>query len=272
MNALDFEYDGQYLSDYGFIVCDFDDKSGANVVSAGSQITFDTVPVLRGKRNILISVKYGDALQSTFDICKNPDRYDDMIISNDEYRDLMRWLNRSEFLKFQVLFDNKDFGYIAPCHYYASFNVEKIFVREQLYGLRLKMETNAPFGFGEEQRHVFNITDTSKTYNLFDVSDEIGYTYPSVTIICNSTGDLVLTNTKENCRTEIKGCRSGEVISMDGNILSITTSRSTHDICNDFNYDFFKIGNTFDDRENFITASLPCTLEISYCPIIKESV
>lgn len=43
MYALDFEYDGQYLSDYGFIICDFNSSSGADIVSAGSMITFNTV-------------------------------------------------------------------------------------------------------------------------------------------------------------------------------------------------------------------------------------
>ena len=40
MKALDFEYDGQLLSDYGFIICNFDYGSGATEVSSGATITF----------------------------------------------------------------------------------------------------------------------------------------------------------------------------------------------------------------------------------------
>ena len=35
MFALDFEYDGRYLSDYGFIICDFNGSSGAEEITLG---------------------------------------------------------------------------------------------------------------------------------------------------------------------------------------------------------------------------------------------
>ena len=50
MYACDFEYDGQYLSDYGFIICNFNGSSDFDVVSAGSKITFNTVSRHRGKK------------------------------------------------------------------------------------------------------------------------------------------------------------------------------------------------------------------------------
>ena len=108
MYTLDFEYDGQHLSDYGFIVCDFNEASGANTASAGSKITFKTVPKHKGKKVSLTSSQYDECAQATFDICKDPERYDvdERWITNDEYRDLMRWLNRNQFLKFQVIIED----------------------------------------------------------------------------------------------------------------------------------------------------------------------
>ena len=50
MYALDFEYDGRYLSDYGFVICNFGGASDMDVVSAGSKITFNSVPMSFGKR------------------------------------------------------------------------------------------------------------------------------------------------------------------------------------------------------------------------------
>lgn len=99
MRAIDFEYDNQYLSDYGFIICDFNFSSGANEVDAGSTITFNKISRHSGKRYGLSSTQYDECITTSFDICKNPDIYDpeDMEISNDEYRDIMRWLNRREF-------------------------------------------------------------------------------------------------------------------------------------------------------------------------------
>lgn len=49
MRAIDFEYDNQYLSDYGFIICDFNFSSGANEVDAGSTITFNKISRHSGK-------------------------------------------------------------------------------------------------------------------------------------------------------------------------------------------------------------------------------
>lgn len=269
MYALDFEYDGQRLSDFGFIICDFNDTKGFDIVSAGSQITFNTVAFNNGKRNALSSTKYEECIQTTFGICKNPDIFDDLAISNYEYRCLMRWLNRNEYLKFEVLYEG-DFDY-DPCFYEASFNVEKVKVREILYGLNLTMQTNKPFGYGLEQEKTFVIDDTSATYKLIDRSDEIGFTYPVVKIICNQIGDIAIANSLTNCNMVIRNCKKDEVIIIDCENHILESSEKDHDIYDDFNYDFFCIANTFDTRENYITASSPCSIEIAYYPIIKDT-
>lgn len=271
MYALDFEYDHQYLSDYGFIICDFNGASGANVVSAGSRITFNTVSKHRGKKFGLIGTQYDECIQTKFDICKDPEIYDDLRITYDEYRDLVRWLNRNEYLKFQILFDPCDIPETEPCYYEASFNVEKVKIGEVLYGLELTMETNAPFGYGEEYVYSHEITVANSSFVLKDVSDEIGCIYPSMTITCKENGDVKIVNAKEECTMLIRNCTAGEVISIDGNAMIISTSYNRHDICDDFNYEFFRISNTFNDRNNQITVSLPCMIEIRYSPIVKES-
>lgn len=270
MYAIDFEYDGQYLSDYGFIICHFDAASGANVADAGSKITFNKVSRNHGKSYSLTSTRYGECIQTVFDICKNPDLYDDSEreISNDEYRHLMRWLNRREFLKFQVLYEETDERDI--CCYNASFNVDKIKIAEKLYGLRLTMESDKPFGYGEEQVVSWDFSDPSVSKVLNDVSDEIGCTYPNIKITCNANGDFSICNKTEDCTMEIKNCSVGEIITIDGETQTIATTYNGHDISNDFNYGFLKIGNTIDNRKNEISVSQPCRIEIRYRPIIKD--
>ena len=54
--------------------------------------------------------------------------------------------------------------------------------------------------------------------------------------------------------------------------MIISTSRASHDIPNDFNYEFFCFGNTIDERENQITASIPCTVSLRYRPIRKDTI
>lgn len=267
MNAIDFYYDGQYLSDYGFIICDFDGTSGVDTISAGSTLTFNKVAEYDGKQHVLTSTKYDDCITTTFDICKNPELYDDLEITNDEVRDMMRWLNRREFLKFQVYDEDLD---IDTCYYEASFNIEKIKIREIVYGLRLTMETNRPFAYGQEQNYKLIFTDNTVVKTINDMSDEIGVTFPYMKITCQASGNLSIHNDLFDCTTTIKGCTSGEVITIDNSAQIITTSISAHKVYNDFNYEFFRIGNTFLNRQNNITVTLPCIIEIKYDPIIKD--
>lgn len=269
MFALDFEYDGQYLSDYGFVICNFGGSSDFDVVSAGSRITFNTVSRHRGKIHSLTGTKYEECVTATFDICKNPELYDDLTITNDEYRDIMRWLNRNEFLKFQLL--NEDEAERETCYYEASFNVDKLMVNKVLYGMELTMETNKPFGHGQELSTSWTISDVTRTYVLSDMSDEIGYTYPSMTITCTQGGDLTIHNEMEDCTMVIKNCSAGKVITIDGTTHIIESSLNSHDIYNDFNFEFFRIGNTISSRNNRITVSLPCKLVLRYTPIIKDT-
>lgn len=268
MYAIDFEYDGRYLSDYGFIICDFNASSDANIVSSGSKLKFNTVAHNRGKKYSLTSTQYDECIQTTFDICKNPDLYDDLEISTEEYRNIVRWLNRQKFLKFRVFDDENE---LEPCYYEASFNISKVKISEILYGIELEMITNSPFGIGKEQYKSYDFQDTAKEYILKDMSDEIGYIYPTISITCYEDGDLTIYNDITNTRMTIANCLTDEVITIDGNTHSITTTKSSHDVYNDFNYDYFKIGNTINNRSNKISVSLPCKIELRYSPIIKNS-
>lgn len=270
MLSTDFEYDGQYLSDYGFIVCDFDYSSGVVIANAGSKITFNKVPFNRGKNFSLTSTRYDECISATFDICKNPDMYElnGREISSDEYKQLMRWLNRKEFLRFKVITDIDEYN---NCYYDVSFNISKIKIREKLYGLRLQMESNKPFGYEKEKTFHFALNGSNTPSILYDSSDEIGYIYPTVIITCKENGDLSLYNKLEDCTTIIKNCSVGEVITLNGDVQIISTTYNSHDICNDFNYEFFKIGNTINDRDNKISASKACDVVIKYNPIVKSA-
>lgn len=275
MYASDFEYDGHYLSDFGFVVCDFDGASSYDVISAGSQITFNKVSRHRGKKYGLSGTTYEECITATFDICKDPCVYDDSIITSDEYRDIMRWLNRSQFLKFRMFnsaddMDDDDYEK-ETCFFYASFNIEKIKMYDKLYGLRLTMETNTPFGFAMPLSYTFNVDNTSATYTLFDMSDEIGYTYPDMEISIGESGNLTIYNDMTDCTFYISDCTAGENITINGDTMIIETDSSTHDIGSCFNFEFLSIGNTVNERANNITASIPCTIVISYSPTIKET-
>lgn len=270
MYAKDFEYDGHHLSDYGFIICTITGNTDIETINAGSKLAFNVVKRYNGKSYGLASTSYEECVSSTFEICKNPCLYDDIAITNDEYRDIMRWLNRREFLNFQIVNDDDAGLYDDPCIFKASFNIDKITYNGILYGLMLTLTTDKPFGYGDVIQQTFQFQNSSTVKKYVDISDEIGYTYPNLKITINQSGNLTLTNQTQNCSMIIKNCTQGEVITIDGETHIITSSRTTHKIYNDFNFTFFKIGNDYDDRTNVITASLPCTVVMSYYPIVKD--
>lgn len=271
MKPLDFEYDGQYLSDYGFVVCEFNANGGISEVSAASKITFVKVPRNNGAKFSLTHTKYTECLSTVFDICKNPDIYDgeDLKITADEFRDVTRWLNRKEFLPFRFITDEGLVEDIETCHHNASFNVSKLMLDEVLYGIRLTLETDMPYGYGSERIISWSATSDNKRKIVSDISDEIGYIYPTISITCKENCNLVISNESEGCSSMIQNCKAGETITMHGDTNIITTSYNGHDICNDFNYDFFRIGNTAGRIENIITVSHPCDIVMRYCPIVK---
>lgn len=269
MYALDFQYDGIYLSEYGFIICDFNGSNGASAVSAGSDLTFTKIKKNNGYRYSLASAQYNGCIQTQFDICKDPDKHGNLEISKDEFRKIMRWLNRKQFCQFCVGRDDlKDNDTV---YYNASFAVQKIYIGEILYGLRLNMETDSPFGWRAEVTKSFTVTNTEEDYMVTDLSDEIGDTDINLEITCNSAGDLTVTNTTNGISTEIDNCASGETITMDGTLQQIGSSVVSHKIQNDFNFQFMKISNGLKTTKNTLTFSLPCNVTIKYRPIVKDA-
>lgn len=267
MYATDFIYDGEYLSDYNFVICSINSSEGVSEVSAGSEITFNQVAMNQGEKYSLTSTKYDNCISTTFDICKDPDYFEDIEVTEEEYRVIMRWLNRKEYLKFCFRTD-----YNRVCYYNASFNIKNIYIDDVLYGFRLTMYTNRPFGYGEDIEVVISTTTTNDIITVEDESDEIGFTYPQLKIqIGDTTGDFIITNETHapDAPTIIKNCSVGEVITIDCENQVIESTYSNH-ICNDFNYRFFKLGNFFRTNKNEISISLPCTVTITYKPIIKN--
>lgn len=290
MYAIDFEYDDELLSEYDsqhYIMCYFDFSTGTDVVSAGSNISFEKISRNEGKQYSLANTKYDECVTATFDICKDPDFYDDYVdrqIKDEEFRALMRWLNRREFLPFRA-FEKElrwDAGEgamvevdIEPRYYNVSFNVEKIKIGEKIYGLRLTLESDSPFAYGEEITEEISFPfGGTMTNTLANESDELGYLYPDMAIVCSESGDLQLTNTFDSnpiCTTLIRNCSDGEIITIKGNEQIILSSLDSHDIWKDFNWDFFKINRSLSDTVNAITSSLDCTIFFSYRPVIKDS-
>ena len=133
------------------------------------------------------------------------------------------------------------------------------------------METDSPVGYGQTQTYRYTVTDQKKEFLLSDVSDEIGCIYPDLKIVIDRPGDLTISNTTFNTTTIIKNCKVDETITIKGDTQIIETDSDEHKqtLTKDFNFEFLQIGNTIKSRQNRITFSLPCKVELTYTPSIK---
>lgn len=261
MEVYDFEFDGKLLSSFDMILCSFGAK-GLETISNGSQTSFNVVPSLGGAKYNLTSTTYETCLEATFQICKNSCSGNNMEISSVEFRELTRWLSRKKFLKFKLL--SKEH---IDLYYEVKFDISRIEINGRLYGLELTAKTNRPFALHESKIIIINNKYRNGNHSIDDTSHEEGYIYPFTEITINESGDLTIYNVLENRETVVKNCTAGEIITMDYPV--ITSSISSHKIQNDFNWNFFRIANTFDNNRNNIKVSLPCSIKIKYSPVVK---
>lgn len=261
MKAYDFEFDGRLLSSYGLVICNFGEK-GLETVSNGAQITFNTVSVLSGSKNEVTSSEYEDCLESVIQVCKYSCSSDIQEISAVEFRNLTKWLSRKKFLKLKIIDEDH-----IDLFYEASFNISRIEIDGKLYGLELEIITNRPFALKEPRKIVIKNLINNGKHSINDTSYEEGYIYPHTEITINEGGNLSIYNALEERETYVANCVAGEIITMDYPVIQ--SSISSHDIQNDFNWNFFRIANTFENSRNDLTISLPCSIKIAYSPIVK---
>lgn len=263
MKALDFEFDGIRLSDKGFVLCKFG-SGGIETITNGSEITFNTVPTLRGVKHELTSIEYSECITATFQVCSNFCDGGSEEISVEDERDIMRWLNRKSFHKFKLI-DNE----YAGIYFEASFNVSKIEIDGRLCGFELEMFTNRPFAIAEPITIRLD-AEAGEVLNIYNKSDDEGYIYPNMKIVLKEGGELTIKNHMENRSMVIRNCEANEEINIE--YPMIFTNVTSHKIQNDFNWIFFRLASTFKNRLNEIEASLPCTIELTYSPIVKVGI
>lgn len=263
MLAYDFEYDGEYLKDWGYIICNGDSSGELETINSDSQLTFDTISQFHGKKFELATSHYDDHIEITFQICKFSCDKGIIPMSVYETRELKRWLNRPVFHRFKLIQPNW-----ADIYMEGSFNINNIELNDQVYFLELTFISNRPFALHEPVKYEFQISNQNKTYSFYDMSDEIGYIYPDIEITCLSDGDLEINNSNENRTTIIRNCLQNEVISFTKDLL-LSSSIPSHKIQNDFNYIFFRISNSYGNRKNILTFSKPAKVKIEYSPYIK---
>lgn len=260
MKATDFEFDGKRLSDFGMTLCKFD--SGGIDTVGGVQISFNTISTLNGAKQELVGTTYEDCLETTLQICKCSCTDGIQEMTSTEHRELTKWLSRKKFLKFKIL----DADHI-DLYFEVMFNVNKIEMNGGVIGLELDVKTNRPYALKDPRVININNTVADGKHSVNDTSYEEGYIYPHTEITVSENGNLNIYNAIEDRNTYIANCKKGEVITLDYPVIS--SSDSSHNIQNDFNWNFFRVANTFENSRNDLIISLPCSIKIEYSPIVK---
>lgn len=310
MYAEDFEYDGTKLSDFGFVICNFNEDSGITNLSAGAEIVFDTVPVNHGRRRILTGSKYQECLSATFDIIKDPCANENIAISDSEYIKLLTWLNRHKFLNFNFV-NTEEVNILR--YYKASFNIEDIRIDDTLYGLHLNMTTDKPFCYGYDKSLSKLYYPTSVNYILptnengmliysldqfesFDgytryqniyinnYSNELGFVPLNIKFNTGSaSGTIRFYNETTGENTYVYNTSPNETITIDSENKIISSDLELHKIYNDFNFVFPRLErktlslSTYNNKlkfgyDNPNKSEKISSVELSYHPIIKGSI
>lgn len=269
--AIDFMYDKELLSDYDMMLCQFENNNGIEIVSMGNNLQFNTIQPAGSDSILLVNAKYEEQITFTIQICKRKCNLNnaDMQIMPEEMSLITRWLVRKDkYYPFKILQD----GY-EDIFFRGSFNNPQVIkIAGVVYGLELTFISDSPYAYLDTVYQDFS-TDSTHSYSLIDMSHEIGHIYPSVfTCKCLESGDLQIVNAIENRVTEIKGCIKDEIITLDGIHKIISSNVPTHKLYNDFNYNYFRIANTYWNKKNIISTSISCDIYIEYNPIRKVSI
>lgn len=264
MYCTDFEYDNQKLSDYGMIIGTLNDSGGNDIVSSGSDITFNQIRPSGSDYFNLYSSTYQEPLTAAFQVVKNPCKCNgNCYLSPVEASNIQRWLCRKNYNKFKIIQN----GY-EDIHWKATFTSKQIMLHGHIAGLELTLYTDAPYAYLDRMKHVFHCVK-NEPFVLYDASDEIGSVYPDVVITVKKSGNFTLENSMDNKVTKINNVTSGEVLTIDGRNQIISSSNLDHKISNDFNWFFPRIINTYQTNRNDFIASLECDVTLIYSPIRK---
>ena len=236
----DFIFDGQALSDFGYLMIY---ENSEDVIDV-SNMQYETIKAALSDEAHRVAHTYESNYTSTFFIMKNPCVYldEDLNLTSDDIRELTRWLARKQYKWFRFI-DEEDND---ETWYKAQIVVQKEFYGGNCIGLQLTVNANAPYGFSREIKHEIS----SDTFDINVQSDEEGYIYPDMTIEVETSGDVVLTNDYDGRQTIIRNCQASEIITIQGGDTQQISSNIDHDFTNDFNYVFPRLCNQYGNNKN----------------------
>lgn len=268
--VLDFQFDGEKLSDYGYMIGSFNGRTEDTVEV--SVMDYTDIKSALSDVSHKVATSYPSNYTATVQIMKtNCDGDDDGRLSNDDVSMITKWLVRKEYKQFNWIYEDdtaEDIFYDVHC------KISKITVGGDCYGLEVTFESNRPFGYTEIKRHIENNCPANYPIEVEIETEEEGWMYPDVIIKLRSvaTNPIVIKNTLEPSReTRIDDCIAGEILTFHGgDLLQLTSSVSSHVLATDFNYVFPRLYNEYQMTWlNTFLVNAQCDITIQYRGIRK---
>lgn len=191
-NCDDFIYNGHSLSEYGFMVVNFEEQED---LPLGMERTVEKSDKNRFRdRSHVFNVVSASDLEFTISIMKNICDYPDTIdqaITEEELREIAQWLTSNDA---PLWLEKKKNGKVDDIQYLGLFtNITSFFLGE-LYGLTLSFSCVSPFGYTHTKTISKDVTGTVNFIvdNQTDVLNK--YCYPVIKLRPKKNQDVLLVN------------------------------------------------------------------------------
>ena len=254
MDALDFIFNGQSLSDYGFIIASFGEDG---TVTPGG-ISYTTTNAPNNDRKYFSSIKYDSTIVFDFTIAKYECKKQIQPIDRYEDSKIHRWLEREDgFHELHFLQDG-----FENIFYNAYITITPVIIAGRTYGYKLTATTDNAYAYDLECENEFDL-NTNEEYTLFTSSDKGGYIYPKIEITPLKSGNLSL-DIKEDVNQSYSVFRNvvaGEMIKLDCELGIVENIDADN-----FNWIFPRFVQGYEDTINTITTTIPCHIKINYVP------
>lgn len=261
MAISSFTYDGISLKTFnggkyvlGYFSADENPKEGDR--------NYNKTSLFMGLEQPFVYSNYEETITFTLGIIKNPCATDEAEITIEEMEELKRWLCRPAPHIFQL--DEPEYKDI---YWEGTFHLEEQLAGSKRAGIIITFESTRPYALQNEVIFEGSV-EAGESIIIEDSSVEIGYIYPTMTVTCKEVGNLTIFNSYDNRQTIVNNCIIDETISFS-KYLQISSSRTMHELGNDFNYKFLRIGNNMETNINEISFSMACDYIIAYNPVRK---
>ena len=219
-----FTYNGKSTEDFHLIICGLEEERDAPLglereIDKGDTNSYRTRPNHFGAR-------YSDTLSFGIHLIKDPCIYTNQktqIFTRSELRAVTSWLTGPRYPVLLHMYDYGEAQEDAPDFFGLFTNVEA-FIRGGLYGIKLTIVCDSPYGYSQEKFRAAVCADTM-IYTIEVESDELeDYIYPIIEVTSRSGDPVTLTNRSDGGRSITMSLKKDLPVTLDCQKLTVRDS------------------------------------------------